>query len=96
MVELSLQELEVEQDTKGIKALSKYIEKHCLNSKLDVKEFIKPLPKNILMILLSKFTIDEVYHDVLCEQVLKGTVSERPTLLASMPLAFLISKPISK
>ena len=79
VIKRRLQKLKEEQETKGLKDWSKYIEKHHLNLEPDVKEFIKPLPKSIPMIPLSKLAISDVYHDVWYERVLKGPLSDRPS-----------------
>ena len=79
MVESHLHELEEEEQVKGLKAWSEYIEKHQPDLKLDVKDFIKPLSKHIPMIPSSKLVIAKVYHNVWCEQVLKGPLSDRPS-----------------
>ena len=60
-----------------LKAWSEYIEKHKRAPEPDVKDFIKPLLKHIPMIPSSKLAIAEVYHDVWCERVLKGPISDR-------------------
>ena len=42
-----LHKLEEEEQVKGLKAWFECIEKHKLDPKLDVKDFIKPLSKHI-------------------------------------------------
>ena len=79
VVERRLHELEEEEQVKGLKAWSEYIEKHKPDPEPDVKDFIKPLSKNIPMIPSSKLTIAEVYHDIWRELLLKGPISERPS-----------------
>ena len=79
VVERRLRELEEEEQVKGLKAWFEYIEKHKLDPKLDIKDFIKPLSKHIPMIPSSKLAIAEVYHDVWCERLLKGPINERPS-----------------
>ena len=79
VVERRLHECEEEEQVKGLKAWSEYIEKHKPDPEPDVKDFIKPLSKHIPMIPLSKLAIAKVYHDVRCEQLLKGPISDRPS-----------------
>ena len=79
MVERQLHELEEEEQVKGLKAWSEYIEKHKLDPEPDVKDFIKPLSKQIPLIPSSKLAIAEVYHDVWSERLLKEPISERPS-----------------
>ena len=79
VIECRLHELEEEEQVKGLKAWSEYIEKHKLDPEPDVKDFIKPLSKHIPMIPSSKLAIAEVYHDVRYEQLLKGPINDRPS-----------------
>ena len=67
VVERRLHDLKEEEQVKGLKAWSEYIEKHKPDPEPNVKDFIKPLSKHIIMIPSSKFAIAEVYHDVWCE-----------------------------
>ena len=80
VVERRLHELEEEEQVKGLKAWSEYIEKHKPDLEPDVKDFIKLLSKHIPMIPSSKLAIAEVYHNVWCERLLKGPISDRPSV----------------